>query len=139
MTLTAFLGLFVYLGADLGPVGRVDDRPVLAQYPDLFDVLLVPDILDYLAHVSRLILQHGEPRASHDHLGELIDVAGRLLEEFLPAVPHHKYGKQKHRHRQGDRQEKAELELKRYRAHSLLYLSSGSGSEKNFVSCRAMP
>jgi hypothetical protein len=75
----------------------VNDPAVLAQYPDLFNALLVSHILDYFVHVSGLILKHGETRASGDHLGQLGDPTRRLVEKLLPVIPDDQQGEYEHR------------------------------------------
>jgi hypothetical protein len=130
----AGFGFLVHLHPDFGPVRGVNDGPVLAQYPDLFNVLLVSDVLDYLVYIIGLILKHGETGALGDHLGQLGDATGRPLEKSLPVMPDDKHGKHEHRRRQGDPQRQADLELEGHRAHSPLHLSSDLRGDRSLRS-----
>lgn len=78
------------------------------------------DVLEDPVHVCGLILKHRESGASDDHLRQLDDMACSRIEQLIALMPDDDEGEHGHRHRQGDRQVKADFELEGLPAHSLL-------------------
>ena len=116
----AGVGFTVHGLPDFRQVGGMNDPALLAHYPDLGDILLMPHILDYSEYVIGLILQHRVAGTLGDHLRNLRNVTHRILQQLIPLMLDDKKGKKGHRDRQRDRDIEADFELKGAWKHSCL-------------------
>ena len=111
MAKNAGVGFPIHFLPDFRRVGGVNDPALLAHYPDLGNILLVPHVLDYSEHVIGLVLQHGIAGALGDHLGNLGNMADRILQQLVPLLLDDIKRKKRHRGRQCARDIKTDFEL----------------------------